>query len=72
MTATVQINEDLWTKFSGLAQQKRKRPNRLLENLIAEYPTDAVSLCKKICSLMKRSGNRPEKAAAKKATPLNW
>jgi len=37
MTATIQIKMDLWTKFSGLAQQKRKRPNRLLENLIAEY-----------------------------------
>jgi hypothetical protein len=27
----------LWTKFSGLAQEKRKRPNRLLEKIIAEY-----------------------------------
>ncbi|NUM78177.1 hypothetical protein HUU40_27760 [candidate division KSB1 bacterium] len=37
MTATVQLNRELWIKFSGLAQQKRKRPDRLLENLIAEY-----------------------------------
>ena len=37
MTATIQLNSDLWTKFSGLAQQKRKRPDRLLEKLIAEY-----------------------------------
>lgn len=37
MTATIQLNRELWVKFSGLAQQKRKRPDRLLENLIAEY-----------------------------------
>lgn len=37
MTATVQLNRELWIKFSGLAQQKRKRSDRLLENLIAEY-----------------------------------
>lgn len=37
MTATVQLNRELWIKFSGLARQKRKRPDRLLENLIAEY-----------------------------------
>jgi len=37
MTATVQLDVNLWSRFSGLAQQKRKRPNRLLEKLIAEY-----------------------------------
>jgi len=37
MTATVQLNRDLWAKFSGVAQQKRKRPDRLLEKLMAEY-----------------------------------
>lgn len=37
MTATVQLNGNLWNQFSGLAQQKRKRPNRLLEKLMAEY-----------------------------------
>jgi len=37
MTATVQLDVNLWSQFSGLAQQKRKRPNRLLEKLIAEY-----------------------------------
>jgi predicted transcriptional regulator len=37
MTATVQINVDLWAKFSGMAQKKRKRPNRLLEKVITEY-----------------------------------
>jgi predicted transcriptional regulator len=37
MTATVQLDVNLWNQFSGLAQQKRKRPNRLLEKLISEY-----------------------------------
>ncbi len=37
MTATVQLDVNLWKQFSGLAQQKRKRPNRLLERLMAEY-----------------------------------
>lgn len=37
MTTTVQINTELWKKFTDLAQQKRKRPNRLLEKLVAEY-----------------------------------
>ncbi len=37
MTATVQLDIKLWNQFSGLAQQKRKRPDRLLEKLIAEY-----------------------------------
>jgi hypothetical protein len=37
MTATVQLDVTLWNQFSGLAQQKRKRPNRLLEKLIVEY-----------------------------------
>jgi predicted transcriptional regulator len=37
MTATVQHDNNLWKQFSGLAQQKRKRPDRLLERLIAEY-----------------------------------
>jgi hypothetical protein len=37
MTATVEINKELWSNFTVFAQQKRKRPNRLLENLIAEY-----------------------------------
>lgn len=37
MTATIQINRDLWAKFAVLAQEKRKRPDRLLEKLIAEY-----------------------------------
>jgi len=37
MTATVQLDVNLWNRFSGLAQQKRKRPNRLLEKLISEY-----------------------------------
>lgn len=37
MTATVQINVNLWEQFSGFAQQKRKRPDRMLEKLIAEY-----------------------------------
>ena len=37
MTATVQLDVNLWNQFSGLAQQKRKRPNRLLEKLITEY-----------------------------------
>ena len=37
MTATVQINVNLWEQFSGLALQKRKRPDRMLEKLIAEY-----------------------------------
>ena len=37
MTATVEINKDLWSNFTLFAQQRRKRPNRLLENLIAEY-----------------------------------
>jgi hypothetical protein len=37
MTATVEINKDLWSNFTVLAQHRRKRPNRLLENLIAEY-----------------------------------
>ncbi len=37
MTATVQLDVNLWNQFSDLAQQKRKRPNRLLEKLIVEY-----------------------------------
>jgi len=37
MTATVQLDMDLWNKFTRLAQQKRKRPDRLLEKLITEY-----------------------------------
>jgi predicted transcriptional regulator len=37
MMTTVQINSELWKKFSVLAQQKRKRPELLLENLLAEY-----------------------------------
>jgi len=37
MTATVQLDVNLWNQFSDLAQQKRKRPNRLLEKLISEY-----------------------------------
>ena len=37
MTATVQLDLNLWNQFSGLAQKKRKRPDRLLEKLIAEY-----------------------------------
>jgi hypothetical protein len=37
MTAMVQINMNLWEQFSGFAQHKRKRPDRLLEQLIAEY-----------------------------------
>lgn len=37
MPATVQLDVNLWNQFSGVAQQKRKRPNRLLEKLIAEY-----------------------------------
>lgn len=37
MTATVQLDVKLWNQFSGLVQQKRKRPDRLLEKLIAEY-----------------------------------
>lgn len=37
MTATVQLDMNLWNQFSGLAQQQRKRPDQLLEKLIAEY-----------------------------------
>ena len=37
MTTTIQINTELWKKFAALAQQQRKRPNRLLEKLVAEY-----------------------------------
>ncbi len=37
MTATIEINKDLWSSFTLFAQQRRKRPHRLLENLIAEY-----------------------------------
>jgi len=37
MTATVQLKMDLWTKFAGLAQRQRKRPDRLLEKLMADY-----------------------------------
>lgn len=37
MTTTIQINTELWKKFSAIAQQQRKRPNRLLEKLVSEY-----------------------------------
>ena len=37
MTTNVQINTELWEKFTVLAAQRRKRPNRLLEKLVAEY-----------------------------------
>ena len=37
MAATVELEVTLWNQFSGLAREKRKRPNRLLEKLIAEY-----------------------------------
>ncbi len=37
MTTTIQIKTELWQKFTALAQQQRKRPNRLLEKLLAEY-----------------------------------
>jgi hypothetical protein len=37
MTATIEINVNLWEQFSGVAQQQRKRPNRLLEKLMVEY-----------------------------------
>lgn len=37
MTTNVQINTELWEKFTALAAQRRKRPNRLLEKLVAEY-----------------------------------
>ncbi len=37
MTTSVKIDSKLWKKFTTLAQQRRTRPNRLLENLVAEY-----------------------------------
>ena len=37
MTTSVQINTELWQKFTAMAQQQRKRPSRLLENLLGEY-----------------------------------
>jgi hypothetical protein len=37
MTTTVQINTELWEKFTDIAQQQRKRPNHLIEKLVAEY-----------------------------------
>lgn len=37
MVAMVELNVNLWNQFSGLAREKQKRPNRLMEKLIAEY-----------------------------------
>ena len=37
MTATVQLKMDLWSQFTNIAQRQRKRPDRLLEKLIADY-----------------------------------
>lgn len=39
MTATVELDKNLWSKFSAVAQQKRKRPDRLLEKLMTDYLT---------------------------------
>ena len=39
MQTAIHINSELWQQFSALAQQRRERPNRLLEELVGEYLT---------------------------------
>lgn len=37
MTTNIQIDTEFWKEFTTLAQQQHKRPDRLLEKLVAEY-----------------------------------
>lgn len=66
MTATIEINVNLWEQFSDLAEQQRKRPNRLLEKILVEYLStqNEVLLDNDIRRQMRKNGFKERQASA--------